>query len=71
MKYTFRWEVPLQNLPLFFWGALGTLEIPGLAVLGGFVIAFGAAPARLSKHRLLKSIATAYVEVMRNTCGFR
>jgi hypothetical protein len=35
VKYTFRWEVLLQNLPLFFWGALGTLEISGLAVLGG------------------------------------
>jgi len=67
MSYTFHWEVPLRNLPLFLWGVLGTLEISGIAVLCGLVIAIAAALARLSKHRLLRGVATAYVEAIRNT----
>ncbi|MBI2454609.1 MAG: amino acid ABC transporter permease [candidate division NC10 bacterium] len=55
MTYTFHWEVPLQNLPLFLWGALATLEISGIAVLLGLLIATCGALARL------------YVEVIRNT----
>lgn len=67
MTYTFHWEVPLQNLPLFLWGALATLEISGIAVLLGLLIAICGALARLSKHRLLRGAATVYVEVIRNT----
>ncbi len=39
MTYKFHWDVPLQNLPAFLWGALATLEISALAVLIGLVIA--------------------------------
>jgi polar amino acid transport system permease protein len=67
VRYTFHWEVPLRNLPLFLWGALGTLEISAIAVLCGLVIAIAGALAKLSKRRSLRSIATAYVEVIRNT----
>lgn len=67
MTYTFHWEVPLQNLPLFLRGALATLEISGIAVLLGLLIATCGALARLSKHRLLRGTATVYVEVIRNT----
>jgi polar amino acid transport system permease protein len=67
VTYTFHWEVPLQNLPLFLWGALATLEISGIAVLLGLLIAICGALARLSKHRLLRGAATVYVEVIRNT----
>ncbi len=67
MTYTFHWEVPLRNLPLFLWGALATLEISGIAVLCGLVIAVAGALARLSKHRLLRGLGTVYVEAIRNT----
>lgn len=67
MRYTFHWEVPLQNLPMFLWGALATLEISAIAVLCGLLIATAGALARLSKHRLLRIPATAYVEAIRNT----
>jgi polar amino acid transport system permease protein len=67
MRYKFHWEVPLQNLPAFLWGALATLEISALAVLVGLMIAVACALARLSKVRALRGIATAYMEIIRNT----
>jgi len=67
MTYTFHWEVPFQNLPQFLWGALATLEMSGVACLLGLVVAVAGALARLSKNKYLRWIATAYVEVIRNT----
>jgi polar amino acid transport system permease protein len=67
LAYTFQWQVPLQNLPAFFWGALATLEMSAVAVICGLVIAVLGALARLSRHRALRSVATGYVEAIRNT----
>ena len=67
MTYTFHWEVPLQNLPQFLWGALATLELSGVACLLGLIVAVAGALARLSKNKYLRWTATAYVEVIRNT----
>jgi len=67
MTYKFHWEVPLQNLPAFLWGALATLELSGVAVLCGLLIAVAAALARLSRFRVLRGAAATYVEVIRNT----
>jgi polar amino acid transport system permease protein len=67
MTYTFHWEVPLQNLPDFLWGALATLEMSGIACLLGLLVAVTGALARLSKHTYLRGAARAYVEVIRNT----
>ena len=67
MSYTFHWQVPLQNMSLFLWGALATLQMSGIAVLLGLIIAIFCALARLSKRRFLRVPATAYVETIRNT----
>ena len=67
MTYTFHWQVPLQNLSLFLWGALSTLQMSAVAVLLGLVIAVFCALGRLSKRRFLRLPAVAYVEVIRNT----
>jgi polar amino acid transport system permease protein len=67
MTYTFHWQVPLQNLSLFLWGALSTLQMSAVAVLLGLVIAVFCALGRLSRHRVLRLPATAYVEAIRNT----
>lgn len=67
MSYTFHWQVPLQNMSLFLWGALATLQMSGIAVLLGLIIAIFCALARLSKRRVLRVPATAYVETIRNT----
>jgi polar amino acid transport system permease protein len=67
MTYTFHWEVPLQNLPQFLWGALATLEMSGVACLLGSLVAVSGALARLSKNKYLRRTATTYVEVIRNT----
>ena len=67
MTYTFHWEVPLQALPEFLWGALATLEMSGIACLLGSLVAVSCALARLSKNKYLRRAATAYVEIIRNT----
>lgn len=67
MTYTFHWQVPLQNLSLFLWGALSTLQMSAVAVLLGLIIAVFCALGRLSKRRFLRLPATAYVEAIRNT----
>jgi len=67
VSYTFHWQVPLQNMSLFLWGALATLQMSGIAVLLGLIIAIFCALARLSKRRFLRVPATAYVETIRNT----
>ena len=54
MTYTFHWEVPLQNLPQFLWGALATLEMSGVACLLGSLVAVAGALARLSKNKYLR-----------------
>ena len=67
MSYTFHWEVPLQNMSLFLWGAVATLQMSGVAVLLGLIIAIFCALGRLSKRRFLRVPAAAYVETIRNT----
>ena len=67
MSYTFHWEVPLQNMSLFLWGAAATLQMSGVAVLLGLIIAIFCALGRLSKRRFLRVPAAAYVETIRNT----
>jgi polar amino acid transport system permease protein len=67
MSYTFHWYVPLRELPAFLWSALSTLQMSAVAVLLGLVIAVFCALGRLSKRRVLRLPATAYVEAVRNT----
>jgi len=54
-------------MSLFLWGAAATLQMSGVAVLLGLIIAIFCALGRLSKRRFLRVPAAAYVETIRNT----
>lgn len=57
----------LPFLPEYFQGMLTTLQVSLLAFLGSLVLGTLGAVARRSQWRLLRIIATVYVEVIRNT----
>lgn len=56
-----------EYLPILARGALVTLEITLLAILLATIIAFAAGLMRLSRYRLVRTIATVYVEILRGT----
>ena len=62
-----RWEVPLKNLPYLLGGALLTLRLVGISVVFGIFLGIVGAMGRTSKNKLFHGIATAYVELFRNT----
>ncbi|GGX87508.1 ectoine/hydroxyectoine ABC transporter permease subunit EhuC [Litchfieldella qijiaojingensis] len=57
----------LRFLPLMLEGAWVTAQITALALLLALVMGFTAALMRLSRYRLLRGVATVYVEVFRGT----
>lgn len=67
MDYVFHFEVPLRNLSVLVQGALVTLRISGISILLGLGISIFGALGRLSKNKIIYTIATAYVEFIRNT----
>lgn len=56
-----------EYLPILAKGALVTLEITLLAILLAAIIAFAAGLMRLSRYRLVRTIAAVYVEILRGT----
>lgn len=67
MGYTFYFDVPIKSLPFLLKGTITTLQISAVASSCGLLIAIGGATARMSKNKIVYSLATAYVEVIRNT----
>lgn len=61
------WQVMIDSLPRLLGGALLTLELVGLAVLLGFVIALPVALARLARNPLLWMPAYGFVFFFRGT----
>ena len=59
-------RVLIPYLPVLGWGALRTLEVSALAIALSFPLGLVGALMRLSDNRLARSIATVYVEVVRN-----
>ncbi|MGI6679074.1 MAG: ectoine/hydroxyectoine ABC transporter permease subunit EhuC [Dehalobacterium sp.] len=57
----------LTLLPPLLEGAKVTIQITFWGIILGFILAFVAGFARLSKYRLLRIVATVYVEVFRGT----
>ena len=61
------WHVPIDNLPILAKGALLTLELTAGAVAIGLVIGLFMALARLSKRKLIRAGAIAYIDFFRGT----
>lgn len=56
-----------KYMDLFWQGAACTVSLSALTVIFGFMLAMTLALCRLGKNRVLKAIATAYVEFFRAT----
>jgi His/Glu/Gln/Arg/opine family amino acid ABC transporter permease subunit len=59
-------RVLIPYLPVLCWGAVRTLEISALAIALSFPLGLVGGLMRLSDNRLARSIATIYVETIRN-----
>ena len=67
MRYVFQFGVVADNIDVLFWGAVATLRLSLLAMLGGLAIAIACAYLRTSGPRPVRWAVAAYVEVIRNT----
>ena len=65
--YTFQWKQVFARLPQMLDGALVTMQIAVLSMVIGIVLAVLLTLCRQSGSRLLSGIATAWVEIARNT----
>lgn len=65
--YTFQWKQVLARLPQMLEGAVVTMEVAVLSMIIGILLAVLLTMLRLSGSRPLKAIATAWVEIARNT----
>lgn len=66
-KYTFHWRPAFQALPQLLEGALVTLQLALLSMVIGVALGVVLALMRDSKSRPLNFIASAWVEIARNT----
>ncbi|QDY70502.1 amino acid ABC transporter permease [Qingshengfaniella alkalisoli] len=65
--YTFQWKQVLVRLPQMLDGAVVTMQVAVLSMIIGIALAVILTLLRLSGSRPLMAIATAWVEVARNT----
>lgn len=65
--YTFQWKQAFARLPQMLDGALVTLQIALLSMALGILLAILLTVFRRSGRRILNAIATAWVEIARNT----
>ena len=65
--YTFQWKQALAKLPQMLDGAVVTMEVAVLSMVVGILLAVVLTLLRLSGSRPLAAIATAWVEIARNT----
>lgn len=67
MTYEFLFGLPLANLPYLLGGAWLTLQLAVLVATGALLLAIALAWVRQLGVRWISAVASAYVEVMRNT----
>ncbi|MGE7624932.1 amino acid ABC transporter permease [Viridibacillus sp. NPDC096237] len=65
MRYQPDWTVITNNLDIFFKGMYLTLEISALSLLFAIPIGILFGVGRISKNRIIRFMASVYVEVMR------
>ena len=65
--YEFDFSVVFENLDVFVRGALLTLQISCAAMIAGLAVALVTLLARTSGSSVLRWLAGAYIEVIRNT----
>lgn len=65
MGYETDWSVVTDNLPIFMEGLLVTLKVSALALLISLPLGVIAGLCRISRNRILSTLAAAYVEFVR------
>jgi general L-amino acid transport system permease protein len=55
-----------SNAKVFLVGALNTLLVSAIGIVGATILGFTAGLARVSSHLLVRALATGYVELVRN-----
>ncbi|GMG83181.1 amino acid ABC transporter permease [Paralimibaculum aggregatum] len=65
--YNFHWRPVIKSLPELLEAGLVTLQVAALSMVIGIVIGLGLALARLHLRGPLRWLATAWVEIARNT----
>jgi polar amino acid transport system permease protein len=67
-SYPFRWNAALnpKNIDAFNEGLLITLQVSGLAMIGGTLLGLLVALARLSPFAILRDMGMLYVQTLRN-----
>lgn len=65
--YTFQWGQVWARLPKILDGALVTMEVAILSMVIGIFLAILLTLCRMSRNRLLRGLATGWVELARNT----
>jgi polar amino acid transport system permease protein len=63
--YQYNWSIISDNIDVFIYGALKTLEISALALLFAIPIGIIFGLGRISKNKFIRVLSTVYVEVMR------
>lgn len=63
--YQYNWSVIPQNMDVFIYGALKTLEISAISILLAIPIGIIFGLGRISKNKLIRFISSAYVEIIR------
>jgi glutamine transport system permease protein len=64
---TYGLKVVINNMPNFLWGAGITLEITVFSILIGIVLGLIAALGKMSRFKIPKAIAVAYIDFFRGT----
>lgn len=67
MDYTFHWRPVFRKLPELLQAGLLTMEVAVLAMLLGIVVGLALAWMKTSKNLPLSWLATAWIEIARNT----
>ncbi|MGD1861147.1 MAG: amino acid ABC transporter permease [Leptolyngbyaceae cyanobacterium] len=67
MSYRFQFQVIWDNWPLLLEGVWLTLQLSVVATALGLLVGVGGALCRISGSSALRSLATVYVEAIRNT----
>ncbi|MBE1554451.1 amino acid ABC transporter permease [Sporosarcina limicola] len=63
--YQYNWSIISDNIDVFIYGALKTLEISALALLFAIPIGIIVGMGRISRNKFIRLVASIYVEVMR------
>ncbi|WP_392559172.1 amino acid ABC transporter permease [Orbus mooreae] len=67
MNYSFQFSPLIPYIPNFLSGLLLTIQLTIITTIFGIIVGIAGAAIRTSQHKILSSVWSAYVELIRNT----